>query len=308
MENHGFPGAVDRFSVPGYYAGKRVIDDIGANSFIAQSIAGDGCFMAARFGAVELNYIYYYLKAQMGQPDAGQRKEALRMICFNAGFFPKDESEGDKLAELYLDAMKDMDLCGAWSVYMEDYILQKYAPDSEITKLRFLEPWFTKSGQPWSRALKGMKVLVIHPFTDTMEKQYQKRTEIFANKFGEDDILPEMELKFLKAVQSIGGEGAEGFTSWFDAYEYMLNSIKSTDFDVAILGCGAYGFPLAAEIKRMGKKAIHIGGATQLMFGIKGKRWDDDPDINALYNGAWVSPDAAEKPRHADGVEGGCYW
>ncbi len=308
MEKHGFPGAVDRFSVPGYYAGKRVIDDIGANSFIAKSIAGDGCFMAARFGAVELNYVYYYLKAHMGQTDAEQRKEALRMLCFNAGFFPNDESEGDKLAELYLDAMKEMDLCGAWSVYMEDYILQKYAPDSEITKLRFLEPWFTKSGQPWSRALQGKKVLIIHPFTDTMEKQYQKRTEIFANKFGEDDILPVMELKFLKAVQSIGGEGAEGFASWFDAYEYMLNSIKSTNFDVAILGCGAYGFPLAAEIKRMGKKAIHIGGATQLMFGIKGKRWDEDPDINCLYNDAWVSPDAAEKPRHAEGVEGGCYW
>ena len=27
------------------------------------------------------------------------------------------------------------------------------------------------------------------------------------------------------------------------------------------LGCGAYGFPLAAHVKRMGKKAIHMGGS-----------------------------------------------
>jgi hypothetical protein len=264
--------------------------------------------MAARLGAVELNYVYYYLKAQKGSTDKAQREEALRMLCFNAGFFPKDEKEADRLAEMYLSAMAEMDLCGVWGVYMEDYMLSKYASCTQLTQLAYLEPWNTQCGQPWSRVLKSKKVLVIHPFTDTMEKQYQKRAEIFANKFGEDDILPVMELKFLKAVQSIGGEGAEGFASWFDAYEYMLNSIRNTDFDVAILGCGAYGFPLAAEIKRMGKKAIHIGGATQLMFGIKGKRWDEDPDIRALYNDAWVSPDAAEKPRHAEGVEGGCYW
>ena len=86
------------------------------------------------------------------------------------------------------------------------------------------------------------------------------------------------------------------------------SEIKKYDFDVAILGCGAYGFPLAAEIKRMGKKAIHLGRATQLWFGIKGKRWNDDPLTKSLYNDAWVSPSDAEKPANADGVEGGCYW
>ena len=47
------------------------------------------------------------------------------------------------------------------------------------------------------------------------------------------------------------------------------------DFDVAIIGCGAYGFPLAAKLKQAGKQAIHLAGATQLLFGIKGKRWEE---------------------------------
>ena len=33
-----------------------------------------------------------------------------------------------------------------------------------------------------------------------------------------------------------------------------------------------YGFPLAAEIKRMGRIAIHLGGVTQIMFGVIGSR------------------------------------
>lgn len=44
-----------------------------------------------------------------------------------------------------------------------------------------------------------MKVLVIHPFEDTIKSQYQKREKLFPGT----DILPEFELKTLKAVREI---------------------------------------------------------------------------------------------------------
>jgi hypothetical protein len=68
------------------------------------------------------------------------------------------------------------------------------------------------------------------------------------------------------------------------------------------------GFPLAAHVKRMGKKAIHMGGATQILFGIKGKRWDTHPVIGAMYNEHWVRPALEDVPQQANKVEGGCYW
>ena len=84
------------------------------------------------------------------------------------------------------------------------------------------------------------------------------------------------------------------------------------DFDIAIIGCGAYGFPLAAKLKQAGKQAVHLGGATQLMFGIKGKRWEEDYNgyeyIRKWFNDAWVYPSEQDKPQNADTVEGGCYW
>ena len=115
----------------------------------------------------------------------------------------------------------------------------------------------------------GKKVLVIHPFEDSIKKQYEKnRTHIFERIYDADDILPEFELITLKAVQTLAGEHDSRFATWFEALNWMIEQCKKIEFDVAIIGCGAYGFPLAAELKRMGKTAIHLGGATQIVFGI----------------------------------------
>ena len=166
-------------------------------------------------------------------------------------------------------------------------------------------------------AVEQRKVLVVHPFVDTIRSQYQKRELLFSNP----DVLPEFELKTLKAVQTIAGTKSE-FASWFDALKYMEDEIDKIDFDIAIIGCGAYGLPLAAHVKRIGKQAVHIAGGTQLLFGILGKRWTEQyqgfwhyrPGIDIslnyhpLFNEYWVSPSRHEKPKGSEKVEGGCYW
>lgn len=156
---------------------------------------------------------------------------------------------------------------------------------------------------PWSKALEGKKVLVIHPFAKSIELQYKKRELLFANI----NVLPAFDLITLKAVQTIAGERTD-FATWFDALKWMEDEIDKLDFDVAIIGCGAYGFPLAAHCKQIGKKAIHLGGATQILFGIKGKRWEELPAVAALMNEHWVSPLPEETPKEKIKVEGGCYW
>ena len=80
------------------------------------------------------------------------------------------------------------------------------------------------------------------------------------------------------------------------------------ELNIALIGCGAYGFPLAARIKKMGKKSIHLGGATHLMFGIKGKRWDQRSRFMNLYNEFWKYPSINEKPKGYFGIDRGCYW
>ncbi len=147
-------------------------------------------------------------------------------------------------------------------------------------------------------------MLVIHPFKATIEQQYQNRKALFADP----DVLPDFELTVIKAVQSFAFELDERFTNWFEALDYMTEQVNNYSFDVAIIGCRAYGFPLASRIKNMGKVAIHLGGETQILFEIKGKRWDNHPFISKLYNENWVRPVDIDRIKNSDIIENGCYW
>jgi hypothetical protein len=79
----------------------------------------------------------------------------------------------------------------------------------------------------------------------------------------------------------------------------MMNDISKLDFDVALLGCGAYGIPLLGFIKKeLQKSGIYVGGGLQLYFGIRGQRWDRSPDVSCYYNEDWIRCSEQEKPRH----------
>ena len=157
--------------------------------------------------------------------------------------------------------------------------------------------------------------MVVHPFAKTIELQYsQNRTKLFDHPA----VLPEFELQTIQAVQSIGGID-NGFKDWFEALQWMKDEIDRREYDVCLIGCGAYGFPLAAHVKRRGKQAIHLGGSLQLLFGIKGKRWEDPNygvtvwgipygSYSDLMNEHWVRPEQTEKPKSSNVVEGACYW
>ena len=81
---------------------------------------------------------------------------------------------------------------------------------------------------------------------------------------------------------------------------------NKNNFDIALIACGAYGFPLAAYIKSIGKQAIHTGGSLQLLFGIKGKRWEETEKIK--FPEDWIYPLKEDTPNNNEKIEGGCYW
>jgi hypothetical protein len=88
----------------------------------------------------------------------------------------------------------------------------------------------------------------------------------------------------------------------------MENDISMLDFDIAIIGCGAYGMPLAAFVKSMGKQAIHLAGWTQVLFGIIGTRWLNNPRVSSMMNPYWIHPSNKNIPSEAKRIENGAYW
>jgi len=264
----------------------------------------DPCLIA-RFGSTELACVNFYTRWRLDRRVPVPYPSAVRhAIQVNSGVFPTDDASLDRFSEIYLNAVSLTDVMGVWFNRNEHAIVDRYCPNARLVHLEALNPVLHED--PWSVELEGRTVLAVHPFARTIESQYRTNR---AALFGNPKVLPEFELKTLQAVQSIAGTECPHET-WFHALASMRDRIAETEFDVAIIGAGAYGLPLAAAVKGMGKQAVQLGGATQLLFGIRGRRWEvESPDdIAPLFNEHWVRPSAEETPEGKDLVEGGCYW
>ena len=280
---------------------KPVLDASAGNSFIANKINAEAPFLAGRIGTTELylllHYLHYKRKKKIPWSDYhGQ------IIWQQSGIFPATENSLRSFCDVYMDAIKQTDVMGVWNDFGEDEVLRRYAKRVDLIPLQSLEPYFFDG--PWSKMLAGKKVLVVHPFTDSIYHQYVNNREFL---FKDPAVLPPFEIKVVKAVQA-QVFNPTGFQSWQEIFNHLKASILQQEFDIAIIGAGGYGLPLAAWIKALGKQAIHMGGATQILFGVKGKRWEEREEFSSFFNNYWCNPSVSELPKQAVLLEGGAYW
>ena len=226
-----------------------------------------------------------------------------------SGFFPCDSEEALKrFYLLMIDCMHEVDILGSWC--SNECLFDKEWPSAIKLSREEMTPLLTQ--KPWTVALRGKKVLIVHPFAETIKMQIGVGgAKLFPQC---PSIMPPAHYEVIKAVQTLGCS-SEQYKDWFEALRYMENEIDSHDYDICLIGCGAYGFPLAAHVKRMGKQAIHLGGTLQLMYGIIGKRWETDkgyindfPYLGTYKNEYWVRPSEEETPKSSKDVEDNCYW
>ena len=125
------------------------------------------------------------------------------------------------------------------------------------------------------------------------------------DKIWDNPKLKSKNIVVVKAFQTI--EGNTPHDNWLKTFIELQKRVdKHPHIRVWFISCGCYGLPLCDYIKSKGCRAIYVGGVLQLMFGLKGKRWDKREEVTKLYNKHWRYPE--EKPANATNVEGGCYW
>lgn len=288
---------------------KNHLNQIEVNNFIFEALNQENPFMISRFGYTELDTLIRYENfSRMNQIEkifhwAETLKYPFSGNCILndidklSGFFPVNQENLYMFKREVISSLKEIDLLGSW-VKGENKFMN-YLKNAKVCELSFLEPYLSLN--PWSLALENKKVLVIHPFSDIIKSQFQSHREsIFKNK----NILPKFQLKTLNPPMTYPG-GDLRHLDWFKILDILTNDALNIDFEIAIIGCGSYGMPLSARLKKAGKKTIHLGGSTQILFGIKGKRWDKRENFRNLYNDNWVYPSSQKVFRD---VEDGCYW
>ena len=198
--------------------------------------------------------------------------------------------------------MKDLDYILQWSPQKEDEeIINKVTHnDNVFHDFKGIEP-FVFGQEGWHYSLSDKKVLCVSPFSKTIKSQAKKFDKIWKGaKIGE-----------LVTVTSRFSEHWTGDQPipWRDKLNNMLSEIDKLDFDFATVGCGGLSLHVCQHIKKMGKPCVHLGGGNQILYGVRGQRWDEGfKNYNWYGTKEWVRPSAHEVPPHHKTMEFGCYW
>ncbi len=283
---------------------KRPIVDAGP--ILAEAIRAGRPLAAGKLGFTELLALRAYSKrgaarAKNREP-APYPRYAFETLYINSGVFPQQDAVFDKFGAIYQAAVENMDVLVSWGLSGEMKIFNSLAPKATLARRTSLEAYF--SDDPWSATLESKRVLVISPFVETIQEQYaNRRTLLWQDK----RVLPAFTLLAICPPLS-AGLVAPKHPDWMAALADLMGQMDAVDFDVALIGAGAFSLPLATHAKQRGKVGIHLGGVLQILFGVYGNRWKEDKDFQRFFNENWVRPKQAETPETVHKNENACYW
>ena len=279
-----------------------IINESVANQWLREQVVSEKPFFATRFGNAELGLVCNQLNNRLLNRNlwSSYSKKIIARDPAWHGNIHKQEA----FYESFLRAVSLIDGLGIWYNHGEQVMANYVCPNATLFELAAYEPFF--HNVPWTLALEGKKVLVIHPYKQSITDQYKKKDTLFNYP-----VLPAFELSCYVPFSTYNEEWKK-FENADGALKNMIAEVLQLEFDIALIAAGPFGLPLGAAIKRSGKQAIHIGGALQLFFGIIGKRWESPLMLHSKYfNANWKRPYPEEIPtdlRVLKFSDDGCYW
>ena len=287
---------------------------------ICDALVSDKPVFIGRNGSTEMAAVAFWNKYRnTSAPNkAGVRSwepSILRNLYCGVGIWPETVEAADAWAKEYVESLKALDgVAAGWYEPFraeESILLTTYAPDAFRMPLRSLEPYYVEPLLQWTQMMAGKRVAVISSFAQTIEQQTYK-TGIWADS---KTILPPTTTwipirAYYPPKISMGGSTGwpAGINDWSSAADMLVEKVRMSGATVAIIGCGGLGMIVGGRLKQLGISAIIMGGAVQVLFGIKGARWQTHSIISKFWNDSWVWPAPSETPIGAFKIEGGCYW
>lgn len=156
---------------------------------------------------------------------------------------------------------------------------------------------------PWTKKLKGKRVLVISSFQDTIYKQWDNIDKIWGDdleKIAPFELVDVIRAPFHPAMDD--RQIPEGCDTWDNVLENLKSQIDNYEYDVLLVGAASLAPALAEHAKNNNKIGITICGAIQLFFGIIGSRWSEtNPHYckwSTMYNSNWIWPLESDLPKN----------
>jgi hypothetical protein len=283
-------------------------------SYLEDKIKNNTNFILPRISGIENNFAYLGVciaNNKLTKEEYNYINNVIKSMKNNAGIKLTSIKSILKYSELYLDAFKLCDAYFDWDktgTYIQHIALSHDFITTNFNKNKFwalsLDIFYNIHNNPWTQALNGKRLLIISPFIESMKSKLDILPEIYGV-----DLFPNCEFIFLKPPQTHAAMPSDEFDIELKRFIEQIKKIKD-DFDIALCSCGGYANLVCAEIFKMNKSAIYVGGVLQMFFGIYGNRWlTEKPEILRIYmNKHWSRPSENEKPEGHTNIEKGCYW
>ncbi len=282
------------------------------SELLLSSLLGPSPVLVSRLGTTETSALRLLRQRRSVGDKFKKIAEALSTL---SGVYPASEQNARRFARLYSNWIQEIDILAVrdeaneypfWKG--EERAIRRYFKGSGLISIEDLFP--VEHDRPWTSVLENSRVLVVHPFEQTIKSQALRLDKIFPN-----NEIPIFEVETFRPPQFLAQSSDRlEFASWFegfaDASEKLERKLAGFSPDFVMVGAGALGLGLAVVAKKAGFRVVHLGGVLQLFFGIQGKRWDATLGSDGRFRGNkfWTRPNTLERPAGLEDVEGGCYW
>ena len=167
---------LDRLRYPAYYRGRLSPEE--ANLLLYHRLRQGQPVLAGKLGSVESRLLGEFRYGALGLARFSRRSR--QQAHQNAGIFPIDDASLEiAAAELWM-ALQQLELLGCWPVEYQARLLMDLPQPPLRCEMPDLEPFGHLL--PWTAALEGLRVLVLHPFSRSFAQQWQRREQLFPQR------------------------------------------------------------------------------------------------------------------------------
>jgi hypothetical protein len=284
---------------------------------LEKSIKEKAGFAAGKAGFSEQAFLRYSLISS--QPDSLKKRayEAfLKYHCdYMTGVFPSTPKFLKIFAQFFLENIGDLNILGLMDGKNEFQLMSSLQIEAKLTYFQSMEP---DRSIPENLSLcylllfRGKKILLISPYAEFIASRAKADIYDSVWQASEKKWFSPLSIEALNIPYSYisASETHALYHDSVELYQTICTQISKLEFDIALIGAGALGMPIARYVKSLGKVGLSLGGHLQVIFGVAGGRWRNDPDWVARYlNEYWVDvPPNYHPPLSKQLSDGGAYW
>lgn len=236
-----------------------------------------------------------------------------RHCAASLGLFPSTPEAILQFSLLHANSVRCLDFLGLFRCRLEADILEFLSYQGATLSIFDLEPDRSTPDESegcYLPELKGKRVLIVSSAAELLCSRANRDTFTATwAKTGKPWFYPE-EVLSLQFPYTYDSDTQRHFGNSGNLLEWIIERVDPDTFDVALITGASLGIPLTSAIKEKNRCAIALGSALQVLFGVKGKRWRNDPEwVDNYFTDAWIDFPSDQSPKMpADYCEGGAYW